>query len=88
MNLKNVEVLENTETTQKNRWYHKFSKKMGISSAVVTSAVVATQAHALDVSTALSGSDVEANIETGAVFVLGVILVIWGAKKVIGFFGR
>ena len=43
---------------------------------------------ALDLSTALDGADLKANIETGILFVLGVVLVIWGGRKVIGFFGR
>jgi len=56
--------------------------------AVVSTALMSSNANALDVSTALSGSDAEANIETGALWALGIVVVIYGAKKVIGFFGR
>lgn len=56
--------------------------------AVVSAALMSSNANALDVTAALTGADAESNIETGAVFVLGVVLTIWGARKVIGFFGR
>ena len=56
--------------------------------AVVSTALMSSNANALDVSTALTGSDAEANIETGALWALGIAVVIYGAKKVIGFFGR
>ena len=57
-------------------------------SAVVSTALMSSNANALDVSTALTGADAEANIETGALWALGIVVVIYGAKKVIGFFGR
>lgn len=56
--------------------------------AVVSTALMSSNANALDVSTALNGADAEANIETGALWALGIVVVIYGAKKVIGFFGR
>lgn len=56
--------------------------------AVVSAALVSSNANALDVSTALTGADAKANIETGALWALGIVVVIYGAKKVIGFFGR
>ena len=56
--------------------------------AVVSAALVSGNANALDVSTALTGADAEANIETGALWALGIVVVIYGAKKVIGLFGR
>lgn len=56
--------------------------------AVASTALMSGNAHALDVSTALAGADAEANIETGALWALGIVVVIYGAKKVIGFFGR
>jgi hypothetical protein len=56
--------------------------------AVISTALVSGNANALDVSTALTGSDAEANIEIGALWALGIVVVIYGAKKVIGFFGR
>ena len=56
--------------------------------AVVSTALMSSNANALDVSTALNGADAEANIEIGALWALGIVVVIYGAKKVIGFFGR
>lgn len=56
--------------------------------AVVSTALMPSNANALDVSTALTGADAEANIETAALWALGIGVVIYGAKKVIGFFGR
>lgn len=56
--------------------------------AVAAAAAATSPAFALDVSTALTGSSASANIETGAVWALGIVVVIYGAKKVIGFFGR
>ena len=56
--------------------------------ATVSTALMSSNANALDVSTALQGADAEANIETGALWALGIVVVIYGAKKVIGFFGR
>lgn len=56
--------------------------------AVLSTALMSSNANALNVSTALTGSDAEANIETGALWALGIVVVIYGAKKVIGFFGR
>ena len=56
--------------------------------AVFSTALMSSNANALDVSTALTGADAEANIETGALWALGIVVVIYGAKKVIGFFGR
>ncbi|OEY93560.1 hypothetical protein BJD20_05230 [Acinetobacter proteolyticus] len=56
--------------------------------AVASTALMSSNANALDVSTALTGADAEANIETGALWALGIVVVIYGAKKVIGFFGR
>lgn len=56
--------------------------------AVASTALMSGNANALDVSTALTGADAKANIETGALWALGIVVVIYGAKKVIGFFGR
>lgn len=56
--------------------------------AVVSTALMSSNANALDISTALTGADAEANIETGALWALGIVVLIFGAKKVIGFFGR
>lgn len=59
------------------------------SAAVVSTALMSSNANAaFDVSGALTGANAESNIETGALWMLGIVVVIWGAKKVIGFFGR
>lgn len=62
-------------------------KTYGIGS-VLSAALMSSNANAFDVSKALTGADAEANIETGALWALGIVVVIYGAKKVIGFFGR
>lgn len=56
--------------------------------AVASAALLSSNAYALDVSTALGSSDAQSNIETGAVWVLGIAVVIFSARKVIGFFSR
>ena len=56
--------------------------------AVVSTALMSSNANALDVSTALTGADAESNIETGALWALGIAVVMFGARKVIGFFSR
>jgi hypothetical protein len=43
---------------------------------------------AFDVAAALSGNTTKDNIEIAAVFVLGVGVLIWGVRKVVGFFSR
>jgi energy-converting hydrogenase Eha subunit C len=45
-------------------------------------------AFALDVGAATSGSDANSNIELGATFVLTITVLIFSARKVIGFFSR
>lgn len=63
-------------------------KKLFVLAALVMTYVMIPQAYALDVSSALTGSDAKTNIETGAVWVLGIAVVIFSARKVIGFFSR
>lgn len=64
-------------------------KRYGIASAGVTGvALMASNAHALDVSNALSGNDAAANIDTAAIWILGIAVTIFAARKVIGFFSR
>lgn len=63
-------------------------KRYGVVTGLTGAALVASQAHALDVSTALSGSDTSANIDTAAVWILGIAVTIFAARKVIGFFSR
>lgn len=66
----------------------KFKKFVGGVGAVGTSMLVMANAHALDISGALSGSSAKTDIETGALWALGIAVVIYGARKVIGFFTR
>lgn len=61
-------------------------KKAAVAAAVV--GVGTSQAFALDVATATSGSSANTDIETGAVWVLGIAVTIFAAKKVIGFFSK
>lgn len=56
--------------------------------AVVSAALISSNANALDVASKLTGTDAEANIETGALWVLGIAVTIFAARRVIGFFGR
>ena len=65
--------------------YHKLLPVLVVGVSIL---MANTANAALDLSTALDGADLKANIETGILFALGVVLVIWGGRKVIGFFGR
>ncbi|WP_455803221.1 hypothetical protein [Acinetobacter guillouiae] len=56
--------------------------------AVLSTALVSNANAAFDVSGALTGSTAEANIETGATWILGIAVTIFAARKVIGFFSR
>lgn len=56
--------------------------------AVASTALMSSNANALDVSTALTGDGTEANIDTAALFILGIAVTIFAARKVIGFFSR
>jgi hypothetical protein len=56
--------------------------------AVASTALMSSNANALDVSTALTGTDAEANIDTAAIWILGIAVTIYCARKVIGFFSR
>lgn len=77
-----------TQQVMQKHYDNTVKKRATALGVVAGSALVASQAHALDVSTALTGSDAEANIETGAIWVLGIAVLIFGARKVIGFFSR
>ena len=64
-------------------------KRFGVSTgAAAGTALMVSDANALDVSTALTGSDASSNIDTAALWVLGIAVVIFSARKVIGFFSR
>jgi len=56
--------------------------------AVASTALMSSNANALDVSAALTGDGTEANIDTAALFILGIVVTIFAARKVIGFFSR
>lgn len=64
-------------------------KRFGVTGGAVAGvALMTTQANALDVAGATTGSTAKTDIETGAVWVLGIAVVIFSARKVIGFFSR
>ena len=65
-------------------------KRFGVTGAALTGVALmsTTQANALDVAGATTGSTSKTDIETGAVWVLGIAVVIFSARKVIGFFSR
>jgi hypothetical protein len=64
-------------------------KRFGVASgATVGTALMMSNANALDVGTALTGNDASANIDTAAIWVLGIAVTIFAARKVIGFFSR
>jgi len=77
--------MEKTTEIQKR---DKALKRFGIATATGATALIASQTHALDVAGATSGSTADSDIETGAVWVLGIAVTIFAARKVIGFFGR
>lgn len=52
------------------------------------SALLVSNAHALDVDTALTGNTASSNIDTAAIWILGIAVTIFAARKVIGFFSR
>lgn len=57
--------------------------------AVAGAALMSSNANAaFDPSTALTGASAEGNIETIGLWMLGTVVVIWGIRKVIGFFSR
>lgn len=49
---------------------------------------VVSPAFAIDVTAATTGSDAKSNIDTGATWVLGIAVLIFASRKVIGFFSR
>lgn len=64
-------------------------KRFGIpAGAAAGTALMMSDANALDVSTALTGNDAADNIDTAAIWVLGIAVTIFAARKVIGFFSR
>lgn len=49
---------------------------------------IAMAAGGFDPSTATSGSESKSWIETAAQWMLSIVVVIWGVKRTLGFFGK
>lgn len=63
--------------------------KYGLGATLSTALI--SNAHALtaaDITTATTGSDATPLIEAAALFILGIVVVIWSSRKVIGFFSK
>ncbi len=57
--------------------------------ATVSGALLTTNANAaLDIAGELEKTDAKSNIETGIIWALGIVILIYGGRKVLGFFGR
>lgn len=57
--------------------------------AVLSTSLLATNANAeVDVAAALAGNSTKDNIGLVVAFMLGVGVLIWGSRKVIGFFSK
>ncbi|AXH76843.1 MAG: putative membrane protein [Inoviridae sp.] len=56
--------------------------------AAASTALMSSNANALDISAALTGDGTKANIDTAALFILGIAVTIFAARRVIGFFSR
>lgn len=64
-------------------------KRFGVASgATVGTALMMSDANALDISAALTGNDASTNVDTAAIWILGIAVTIFAARKVIGFFSR
>jgi hypothetical protein len=64
-------------------------KRFGVASGLTAGAALMTsQANAIDVGTALAATTAQADIDTAAVWILGIAVTIFAARKVIGFFSR
>lgn len=77
----------NQKTEQQKR--EETLKRFGLATgAMGATALMTTQANALDVTTATQDSSAKTDIETAGVWLLGIAIVYFSAKKVIAFFGR
>jgi len=89
MNYQKFEELQKTSTRfqtdleKRNQVLARFGVATGVLGGA---ALMTSQANALDVGTATSSSTAKTDIETGAIWVLGIAIVLFSAKKVIGFF--
>ena len=91
MNYQKFEELQKTSTRFQtdSEKRNETLKRFGVSAgAAAGTALMMSDANALDVSTALTGNDASANIDTAAIWVLGIAVTIFAARKVIGFFSR
>ena len=91
MNYQKFEELQKTSTRFQtdSEKRNETLKRFGVGSgAVVGTALMMSDANALDVSTALSGNNASKDIDTAAIWVLGIAVTIFAARKVIGFFSR
>lgn len=78
---KNAELLTDLQKRQASL------QRFGVATGVIGGAALMTsQANALDVGTATSSSTAKTDIETGAIWILGIAIVLFSARKVIGFF--
>lgn len=91
MALQNVEKIEQQEVHEKT-WFQRFSGKAAVTGAVVTGAVVASSnalaLKAADITAATSGSGAEETIDAGWLWVLGIVVVLFVGRKIVGMFGR
>lgn len=91
MNYQKFEELQKTSTRFQtdSEKRNETLKRFGVGSgAVVGTALMMSDANALDVSAALTGNTASDNIDTAAIWVLGIAVTIFAARKVIGFFSR
>ena len=91
MNYQKFEELQKTSTLYQtdSEKRNETLKRFGVSTGVIGGAALMTsQANALDVGTALGGTTAQTDIDTAAVWVLGIAVTIFAARKVIGFFSR
>ena len=91
MNYQKFEELQKTSTRYQTDSEKRAEtlKRYGISGgAAVGTALMMSEANALDVGAALTGNTASDNIDVAAVWVLGVAVTIFAARKVIGFFSR
>ena len=91
MNYQKFEELQKTSTRFQtdSEKRNETLKRFGVASgAAAGTALMMSDANALDVSAALTGNTASANIDTAAIWVLGIAVTIFAARKVIGFFSR
>ncbi|WP_119055446.1 hypothetical protein [Acinetobacter colistiniresistens] len=73
----------NKETQKRLETLKRFGVATGALSGV---ALMTTQANALDVTKATGESTAKTDIETGAIWILSIVIVVFSARRVIAFF--